>query len=61
MEGKTEPREFKYLWPFYPVTSKKLFPKTREGVVFGFSPRDKLHGREHGVALIAHVRYITPL
>ena len=58
MEAKTEPREFKYRWPFYPVISKKLSPKTREGVVPGFSPRDKLHGQEHGVPLLAHVRYI---
>ena len=28
-------------------------------VVSGFSPRDKLHGRKHGVALIAPVRYIS--
>ena len=57
MEAKTEPGKFNYRWPFYPVTSKKLPPKTREGVVSGFSPRDTLHGREHGVALITHVRY----
>ena len=58
MEAKTEPGEFNYRWPFYPVISKKLSPKRREGVVSGFSPRDKLHGREHGVPLLAHVRYI---
>ena len=36
MEVKFEPGEFKYRWPFYPVTSKKLPPKTREGEVSGF-------------------------
>ena len=61
MEGKTEPGKFNYRWPLYPVTSKKLSPKPREGVVSGFSPRFKLHGREHGVALIAHVRYIKAI
>ena len=58
MEARTRGGEFKYRWPFYPVKSKKLSPKTREDVVSGISPRNKLHGREHGVALIAHDRYI---
>ena len=58
MEAKTEPGEFKYRWPFYPVKSKKSSPKTREDVVSGFSPRDNLQGRERGVASIAHVRCI---
>ena len=36
MEAKTEPGELNYRWPFYPVTSKKSSPKTREGEVSGF-------------------------